>query len=355
MTETIATSVLVISDTHGASTLSHAVNTSADVLIHCGDLTERSLLSEFRSTLDLIKSIDAPLKLIIAGNHDWSLDEQVFTEKLADFQAEDIEKSFGAFGEAKRLLQSDEAQAAGIVFLEEGVHHFDLTNGARLNVYASPYTPCKDAVVDGWGFQYDPDDEDHAWQLKKTDEIDVAITHGPPRGVLDDYIDDNDKRRRAGSSSLFTAIAHAQPMVHCFGHIHGSWGARDVAWRDALDDRASHLTAIDNEESQEIQSLRLLREGKFDSDEVRLEKSNARDRHATDWVCTANAPSNAGRTMFVNAAISSDDDDIEQLPWLINIDLKRSERESLGAGSNAKRRRGSDVAGFAPSKRVSRS
>ena len=43
----------------------------ADVAIHCGDLTDGSLLEEFRGAIRLLRDIDAPLKLVIAGNHDF--------------------------------------------------------------------------------------------------------------------------------------------------------------------------------------------------------------------------------------------------------------------------------------------
>jgi hypothetical protein len=33
------------------------------------------------------------------------------------------------------------AAQAGVTFLDEGHHQIDLSNGARLQVYASPYTP----------------------------------------------------------------------------------------------------------------------------------------------------------------------------------------------------------------------
>ena len=48
---------------------------SADVLIHCGDLSIIGLPSEYHKTLDMLASIDAPVKLIIAGNHDRTLDK----------------------------------------------------------------------------------------------------------------------------------------------------------------------------------------------------------------------------------------------------------------------------------------
>lgn len=52
----IATKFLIISDTHGED-VPLARRVTADVAIHCGDLTEESKIKEFHDTLDLLKGI----------------------------------------------------------------------------------------------------------------------------------------------------------------------------------------------------------------------------------------------------------------------------------------------------------
>jgi predicted phosphodiesterase len=75
----IKTRFLTISDTHGMKLPADMKpQESADVALHCGDLTDHSKLDEFRETIQVRKDIDAPLKLVIAGNHDFSLDPLVF-------------------------------------------------------------------------------------------------------------------------------------------------------------------------------------------------------------------------------------------------------------------------------------
>jgi 3',5'-cyclic AMP phosphodiesterase CpdA len=80
---TVKTRFLVISDTHGSEDFRRPID-PADVAIHCGDLTEESKLDEFRATLRFLKRLDAPLKLVIAGNHDFTLDTPVFERKIAE-------------------------------------------------------------------------------------------------------------------------------------------------------------------------------------------------------------------------------------------------------------------------------
>ena len=62
-------------------------------------------------------------------------------ERIHDASDHDIKSAYGACEEARQLFESEEAKAAGIVFLDEGTHRFELANGALLTVYASPYTP----------------------------------------------------------------------------------------------------------------------------------------------------------------------------------------------------------------------
>ncbi|KAI7479877.1 hypothetical protein KC351_g7301 [Hortaea werneckii] len=151
-----------MSDTHGEE-MKYKCVADADVAIHCGDLTEESELHEFKTTLQTLKSIRAPLKLVIAGNHDFTLDVPAFKSKLAaiDPPLDDalVKREYGTFGEARALFESEEAKAAGIHLLHEGTHTFQLANGSTLTVFASPYTCSLSA---DWGFQYRPDEEHDA-------------------------------------------------------------------------------------------------------------------------------------------------------------------------------------------------
>jgi Icc-related predicted phosphoesterase len=326
----ILTRVLVISDTHGASVLQQNLHTSADVLIHCGDLSERSELPEFQNTLNLLKTIDAPLKLIIAGNHDWTLDPLIFAAKLkeAGLEADDerVIETYGTPGQTKKLLQSE--TASGIIYLDEGIHSFQLRNGAEVTVYASPYTPS----VNEWGFQYDPS-IGHEWKMDADSKIEIAITHGPPLGLLDQV-----GKKRAGCPGLFDAIARSQPQLHCFGHIHSAWGARRVAWKPnlAASDLLSHFTAIDNDHSAVLATLSKLGPQKYDSDKEKEAKEQACRANDERGFCLATLEQNRDRgsspakTLFVNSAVGGSNEDglVKRLPWMVELLLPRSATES---------------------------
>ncbi|KXX82374.1 hypothetical protein MMYC01_201287 [Madurella mycetomatis] len=110
-------------------------------------------MGEFRTSLELLQAINASLKLVIAGNHDFTLETHIFRKIVAGVDAsitpEEIKGVCGDFGDAERLFV--EASHNGIVFLSEGIHHFNLQNGASLAVYTSPFTLSKEA---GGGFQF---------------------------------------------------------------------------------------------------------------------------------------------------------------------------------------------------------
>lgn len=320
------TRFLILSDTHATEYTPPTQH--ADVALHCGDLTEHSKLDEFRTTIQLLKNINAPLKLVIAGNHDFTLDIPTFKDRVAEMHPPDpegVKRELGDYGEARQLFE--EAKEDGIILLDEGLYHFDLANGASLTIYCSPFTPS----TGGWGFQYHPK-EGHTFAIENG--VDVVMTHGPPKGIMDSityFTKDRTKLEtvRVGCPDLFTAVALARPRLHCFGHIHERWGARLVTWRDNADTPPSHYNAIDNEKSSTITNLSRLKESSHDDPETREAKlaklqTSERDGCYSTSHCTNDvAPITSGtQTLFVNAAIQGDDHSFH-LPWLVDIELRK--------------------------------
>jgi hypothetical protein len=317
---TVRTRILILSDTHGLE-FNHKPHMSADVAIHCGDLTNGSKLEELQAALRLIKDIDAPVKLVIAGNHDFTLDIPAFKRKVAEavpaLDLELVAKEYGSYGEARQLLQG--AKDAGIIFLDEGNCEFKLNNRALLKVYASPWTP----ALGAWGFQYPPS-KGHNFSIAS--QTDIVITHGPPKGIMDI----THARERAGCPFLFKAIARTKPAIHCFGHIHEGWGAKLVTWRPDVDE-PNHFNAIDNNQSVVIAKLAGKTPSRFDTPEDRQGKLIEVERYNLDWCCaTSHCPGDehplrrGEQTLFVNAAIADDDDLLMQKPFLVDIELVRA-------------------------------
>ncbi|KAI1370689.1 hypothetical protein F4677DRAFT_437922 [Hypoxylon crocopeplum] len=114
----IKTRFFIISDTHG-QIFDIKEEQRADVVIHCGDLTDESQIEEFRTTIHLLRQLPAPLKLVISGNHDLTLEEPTFKKKISEasqpIEPDLVEKDFGSFGEPRRLYE--EAKDAGITYI----------------------------------------------------------------------------------------------------------------------------------------------------------------------------------------------------------------------------------------------
>ena len=192
--------IVAISDTHG---LHKSVRIpDGDILIHAGDLTSTGKTHEVAAALQWLKSLPHRHKIVVAGNHDWLFEKSP--------------------GEAAALMQD-----AGITYLQDSGIVID-----ELSIYGSPWQP----EFMQWAFNVPRGKLSKYWD-HIPEGLDILITHGPPYGVLDQSIPDgltkyalaNDQQHFAGSEhvgddELLSAVQRAQPRIHVFGHIHGSYG-----------------------------------------------------------------------------------------------------------------------------------
>ena len=91
------------------------------------------LTSEYHKTLDMLASIDAPIKLIIAGNHDRTLDKTWMRNHERLLWGKKWEQTYD---EAREMWFGQEGRAVreGVRMLEEGIHEVEVGNGAVLKV-----------------------------------------------------------------------------------------------------------------------------------------------------------------------------------------------------------------------------
>ena len=254
---TILTKFLVISDTHNFQLEEAPTEVSplrlplprVDVVLHCGDLTHCGGLASYKKALKFLGAFDAELKLFMAGNHDLELDQRYWASHLGeDDEVEDHVK-------ATDIVRGKLAAEAGATYLQEGTHCFTLSNGAAFTIYASPYSP---AFCD-WAFSYD-NCEDRFNKSNEVDDgiesiaedpipsfplVDIVMTHGPPKGILDMCSQGN-----VGCGKLLRALQRARPRMHCFGHIHEANGMRIIEWESEetgrLDQGIKHDSPFEN-------------------------------------------------------------------------------------------------------------
>lgn len=167
--------LVIVSDTHRS--FPYPVP-AGDVLIHCGD-------SEW--TVDELETWatghEHAHKIVICGNMDSSLSD------ANSFKTENI-----------TYLKDNAVEISGVKF------------------YGSPWTPQFVGV-----FQLDSYKEAKDTWRNIPNDTDVLITHGPPKGILDM----TSRGGRVGDKALLDALKNnsaLQPRVHCFGHVHKSYG-----------------------------------------------------------------------------------------------------------------------------------
>ncbi|GAB7354649.1 hypothetical protein MBLNU459_g5080t1 [Dothideomycetes sp. NU459] len=185
------TSFLILSDTHdldlGTSKdfAFRSPTPTADVILHCGDLTTNGGLESHQKAIDMLSSMPAELKLVIPGNHDVDLDRDFFNRQGGDPAQHTA---------ALALWRSAATRARGIHLLDEGTHTFTLRSGARFTLHASPWTPRHGESA----FQY-PSRADRfnrtgtpAWadcvatppsSIPDFPAVDILMTRGPARAV----------------------------------------------------------------------------------------------------------------------------------------------------------------------------
>lgn len=156
--------ILQISDTHNKH---HQLTNlpKADVIVHCGDFTDRGTEDEALDFLNWFIELPYPHKIFVVGNHDLCLWDAEGIEDLPD---------------NVHFLQDKSCEIDGIKFFGLAYNH-------------------SEALI--------PKD------------IDVLVTHEPPVMILD-----KSNGTHWGNAPLRNKILEIKPQYHLFGHAHDSYG-----------------------------------------------------------------------------------------------------------------------------------
>lgn len=175
--------IVCMSDSHGRH--GSVEVPEGDVFLHAGDFTMQGREKEVRAFADFLRALPHRHKIVIAGNHD-------LTFESSPSQA----RSW--LGETCTYLECSGVRVGGL--------HF----------WGSPHTP---RFFD-WAFNVDRGPAIARVWARIPADVDVLVTHGPPRGVLDGV----SRGTNEGCDDLMAAIARVRPRVHVFGHIHEAAG-----------------------------------------------------------------------------------------------------------------------------------
>jgi Icc-related predicted phosphoesterase len=178
--------ILAISDTHGFHGMLKLPK-ELDMIIHGGDFGNYS--NPARNSIEALNflvwynMLPVKYKVLIAGNHDTSIEAGLV----------------------------DPRKYETITFL-----HHETQEVGGLKIFGSPYTP---SFGVGWAYNVSRSKLDPYWD-EIPDELDILVTHGPPKGVLDLTRNRGDELEYCGDKALLNHVLEKQPRVHIFGHIH---------------------------------------------------------------------------------------------------------------------------------------
>ncbi|MBN1428258.1 MAG: metallophosphatase domain-containing protein [Anaerolineae bacterium] len=176
--------IVAVADTH---TFERDLGTlpAGDVFIHAGDLLRAGTIDELQIVAAWIRSQPHPVKIVIAGNHDWCFVHDPVAARLT--------------------LGSD------VIYLQDSGISID-----GLKFWGSPWQP----DYNEWAFNLTRGQAlAEKWSLIP-DDVDILITHGTPQGIGDR----DPVPARAGCADLLCAVRRVQPALHLFGHCHQDGG-----------------------------------------------------------------------------------------------------------------------------------
>lgn len=180
------------SDTHSYHYLLQ-VPKNIDIAIFSGDESNYYDVyknePECRDFIEWFGSLDIKHKILIGGNH-----SSFIAQRTTEFKELCKEKN--------------------IIYLEnEG------TEIEGLKIWGSPFSP----TFGNWYFMKARDKMQKLWENIPLD-IDILITHTPPKGCLDLSYNRNHQLEFCGCANLLKHIFKVKPKLHLFGHIHTTDG-----------------------------------------------------------------------------------------------------------------------------------
>lgn len=218
--------LVIISDTHSLHHKMHHSIPDGDVLIHCGDFTNIGRQTELQDFIDWFDNLPHKYKILIPGNHDKCFDPKFDVTIKSNATGLSLDRYPVAEGAAtwtKSIMSKYLSQKDNYFLIDE---ECIIEN---IKFWGSPFTPWFHG--DYWAFNAHRGDEIKKHWDKIPLDVNVLITHGPPKTdmfldyTLNDYIN-------VGCEDLRRKLFELKKLqIHCFGHIHEGYG-KDGAEND---------------------------------------------------------------------------------------------------------------------------
>ncbi|PSN67494.1 hypothetical protein BS50DRAFT_621481 [Corynespora cassiicola Philippines] len=241
--------IVCLSDTH-THTLCPGDVPLGDVLVHAGDLSDRGSVAEIQAQVDWLAGLPHREVVVVAGNHDRWLDPRTRGGLAEGREGREAKVEWGRVhylqhrrvslsipvGEARTWQRQDAADSPQTPEPEpepepEPTSRTHLlarrTTSRRIRIYGAPQIPACGPMSEH-AFQY-PRGRD-AWSETVPDDVDVLVTHTPPKFHLDLPLPDG-----LGCEHLMREVRRVKPALHVFGHVHWGAGKATVWWDGAHD------------------------------------------------------------------------------------------------------------------------
>ncbi|CRG85839.1 hypothetical protein PISL3812_02847 [Talaromyces islandicus] len=186
-------------------------------------------MAELQRTIQWIKDANYEAKIVIAGNHDVTLDPEFYAEHGSCFHKK-LENSAKCID----ILKREKYEKYTILFLnhESAVVKLTRPEGPRtvFKIFGSPFS----RFSGRWAFRYDTAEEgEHLWSQVPSD-ADIIVTHTPPFGYCDRHHQDDEKgNTSSGCKQLLNTLRNIRPILSICGHVHESRGYERIQWDGA--------------------------------------------------------------------------------------------------------------------------
>ena len=179
--------IIALSDTHTQHEKIPYSSIECDILIHCGDATNRGNFTEVEAFYKWLVKAPAKYKLFLPGNHDKKSKEHPLLLEMAS--------TFGILKPHNTLLDV------------MGLRIWGNWTVPTWNYMTGKISPDKIKM-------------EHIWH-KMPNNLDILVTHVPPYNILDEAHYKNEKfANNLGCPYLKSEISKKQPKYHLFGHVH---------------------------------------------------------------------------------------------------------------------------------------
>ncbi|KAH9514295.1 hypothetical protein Btru_028650 [Bulinus truncatus] len=202
-----------LSDTHSKVEKAESFVPPGDVLLHAGDFTSVGRPQGVYEFDSFLGRLPHKAKIVIAGNHDISMDIDMMTKRRSHVQLKFGLKKTDVEDKLDELkVSSSRELLKNCIYLKDS--SIDVCG---IKIYGSPWQP----EFHDWAFNLPRGEEClEKWDLIPED-TDILLTHGPPIG----HGDLCSSSLRAGCVELLTTIQNrVKPKYHLFGHIHEGYG-----------------------------------------------------------------------------------------------------------------------------------